>query len=246
VRAGRRSGSGVLVALLGPDGCGKSTTTRLLLERFQREGIEAHSAYLGPWGQVRLATTRWVYEHGLVPEVIPWGRWLRQRTVRTLVPWRWREERPAPEHSFPKILVKAIKAQIRGLVYYPLLFRELHYRYRKDVRPHLRRGAVVIAERYAFDLRYIHDTVEIETYPLLRRWVVDLFPRPDLTILLDNEPARIHARKPQLSIEALTWQRESYRRVLEGRPHVVLRTDDGPEEVAATIVARVKELRRGC
>jgi hypothetical protein len=27
---------------------------------------------------------------------------------------------------------------------------------------------------------------------------------------------------------------------------VVLRTDDGPEEVAATIVARVKELRRGC
>ncbi len=230
---------GVLIALIGPDGCGKSTTTRVLLEKLSEGGkLQGETAYLGPWGQVELGTTRWLYRKGLVPEIIPWMSFLSAR-IGSWFGRKSREELPGSEHSFLHIVLKATKAQIRGLIYYPLLYRELRYRYKKTVAPALARGAVVIAERYVFDLRYIHDTVSIENYPLLRKWVCDFFPAPDLTFLLDNEPEKIHARKPQLSVEAIRWQRESYQRVLTELPHEVLRTDLGPGKVADEILSRV-------
>jgi len=238
-----RATSGVLVALVGPDGCGKTTTSKLVEKRVRASSIlSVRRAYLGPWGEFELPTTGLLYRWGLVPAVIPWSALLRRR-VRAALRGRSEAEAPAsPEHSLAGIALKALKAQVRGGIYYPLLFAELYYRYLKSVRPALQAGHIVIAERYVFDLRYIHDAVEIENYPLMRKWVCTLFPQPDLTFLLDNEPERIHQRKPQLSVEDITWQRESYRRVLADRPHRVVRTDLGPEGVAGLIIDGILEV----
>lgn len=238
----KRRRKGVLLALVGPDGCGKTTTTGLLLEKLREAGIDGSTAYLGPWGKILLPSTRLLYRLGLVPEVIPWMSFLSHRIRGSGSGENENPEVPGAEHSLAKIVWKAFKAQVRGGIYYPFLYLELMARYWKFVRPGLRRGGVVIAERYAFDLRYIHDTVEVENYPKLRKWVCDCFPSPDLTILLDNDPEKIHARKPQLSIEALRWQRESYRRVLNEVPHLILRTDEDASEISAQILERVQEL----
>lgn len=222
----RRPRRGAVIALVGPDGCGKSSTGRAT-EAILRAvpGLSTRIAYLGPWGQIRLPSTRLCYRLGLVPEAIPWTRRLRARLAG----------KPETEDSLLRCAVKAGKAQVRGLVYYAAISLELHWRYFRDVRPTRRRGGVVLAERYVYDLAFVHDSVAIEAYPVLRKLVCRLFPRPDLTILLDNDPEEIHRRKPQLAVAEIAHQRAAYRRVLAPLPHRIVRTEKGLAAVATEV-----------
>jgi len=226
---------GALVALLGPDGCGKSSTGRAAAAILGAvPGVRVRVAYLGPWGQIRLPTTRLCYKLGLVPEAIPWGRRLRARLLG----------RPETGDSLARCAWKAAKAEARGLVYYAAVWIELIFRYVRDVRPGLRRGGVVLAERYVYDLAFVHDSRAIEGYRVLRRLVCRLFPRPDLSILLDNEPEEIHRRKPQLEVEEIAHQRRAYREALAGLRHRVLKTERGLDAVAAEVAAAALDPER--
>jgi len=233
-RFGRRPRRGVVIALVGPDGCGKSSTARATEAILARvPGLGVRIAYLGPWGQIRLATTRLCYRLGLVPETIPWARRFRARL----------RGKPETEDSLLRCAWKAAKAQARGLAYYAAIWLELRWRYFRDVRPTLRRGGVVLAERYVYDLAFVHDSVSIEAYPVLRRLVCRLFPRPDLSILLDNEPDEIHRRKPQLAVAEIAHQRRAYREALsrDALPHRILRTEAGLAAVAAEVAIAALE-----
>lgn len=66
-----------------------------------------------------------------------------------------------------------------------------------------------------------------------------LIPKPDMVILLYDEPERIHARKPELPVEEIRSQLESWLRLAEeGEIDAIIRVDAPPEELAR----RVKDL----
>ena len=69
---------------------------------------------------------------------------------------------------------------------------EYVYRYWRDIRPGMRHGGVVIADRYVYDLRE-------SPWPGSRasRVAEALMPKPDVLVLPDAPDRLIHARKPE-------------------------------------------------
>jgi thymidylate kinase len=69
--ARRRGG---FVALVGPDGAGKSTIVKALIERARAlPGLHLQTTYLGPWGQMQLPLVRWLRRRGITPTVRSFG-----------------------------------------------------------------------------------------------------------------------------------------------------------------------------
>jgi thymidylate kinase len=67
----------------------------------------------------------------------------------------------------------------------------------------------------------------------LAQWLSRTLPRADLTLILDADPARIHARKPELPIEELARQRAAFQNLAHSSPrYVIISADAPPEEVA--------------
>jgi thymidylate kinase len=128
---------------------------------------------------------------------------------------------------------------VRGLVYYAAVCWDLWQRYLRDARPRLRRGEIVLADRYVYDLRHLHHGRPIAVFPLVRRLICALFPRPDLLFFLCNAPEEIVARKPQLTVADARAQQETYRRALAGRGAVEVTTSRPPEEIAEELAARI-------
>ena len=63
---------------------------------------------------------------------------------------------------------------------------------------------------------------------ILRRFL----PKPELTIILDADPAIVHARKPELSLEELSRQREVFRQLAGRLPRcIVISAAQTPEQV---------------
>ena len=87
----------------------------------------------------------------------------------------------------------------------------------------------------------------------LAGWLARLLPRADLTFVLDGEPERLQARKPELSLEELRRQRMALKRLAANHPHYVLvSSTQSPEEVARVVcceaikfLAQREKRRRG-
>jgi len=224
---------GTQIVFLGVDGAGKTTTIEKVSQRLRdTERVPFANVYMGPWGQFRTRLLHWAYARGFQPPEEDWLAKLGERL-------RGRGGEPVL-----KCLSKWLRGRVRGLGYYLAVYLDLWARYRKDVRPRLRRGELVLSDRYVYDLRYLYHSEPVHVFGLTRRLVCRLFPRPHLIFFLFHEPEAIAARKPQLQADAIRRLQDSYRRALRGLPVVEVRTD-GPvdREVTARIVAAWYERR---
>ena len=157
---------GIHLAFVGVDGCGKSTTTRRTLELLGEGKLRSRLVYMGPWGHVR-------------------SRVLKQALRRGCF----------PQKGTPTSGRKQIAAWVKGLVYYGAVWVELWERFLMQVRPAVRRGHVVLSDRYVYDLRYLYKKRRVDGYAWLRLAVCAWFPAPDLVVFLHNDPHTIAARK---------------------------------------------------
>lgn len=239
-RWGARRRRGGLIALVGPDGSGKSTVVAAIRRRASAiHGLKVETVYLGPWGQLELPWVKMLRRAGMTPSLEPWGLRLadRLRPGRTSSGAR----RPAA-WSLPLVLSKWVRSLFKGWLFYSALYAELLYRYARGILPRTRRGCWVVSDRYPTDLRYLYKGQPIRSYPVLRFLVCRLFPRPDLFVLLDNLPAVTHSRKPDLSEEQIDTCRRLYLKALAGAPYEVLTTERRPEEIADDILERIVRL----
>jgi len=146
------------------------------------------------------------------------------------------KEKPAPGE----------KSKTPGLVRF--LYHALDYLlgYFLKIRPLLIRGRLVIGERYFYN--YLVDPrqkKELKFPPWLPQLVYALFiPKPDMVILLSNDPETIYKRRQEHSIEEISRQIGKYRAIgQKAESFLEVKTDKPAEEVAVSIVKKLTDDR---
>ncbi len=90
---------------------------------------------------------------------------------------------------------------------------EYLYRWWRDIRPGMRHGGIVIADRYVYDLRE-------SPWPGSRasRVAEFLMPTPDVLVLPDAPDVLIHARKPERPASEQAEQQGRFRALVAADP----------------------------
>jgi thymidylate kinase len=216
---GRRRG--VLVAFLGPDGAGKSTLIEALKRAAPDGPFPFESVYLGKRDPF-LPTSR------LIRRIHRRGE--RRRAERG--PTRQRLE-----HDGLRYRLK----DVAGLANW---FFEQWARHWIHVRLPLQRGGVVLTDRCAFDFGNREDASWAHR-PWFRRLLPHLFPLPDLTYLLWEDPEVLFERKGELEPERAAAFLERFRAILRHVPRSrEIRTNQPAhllaEQILREIVARLE------
>jgi thymidylate kinase len=215
---------GGLVVLVGPDGSGKSTVTRTLIQRARAiPSLKIDTTYLGPWGQMQLPLVPALRKLGITPTVEPPALYLA-------------DESPLPRRSWMGSIVK-------GYLFYAALYIELVYRYMRQVFFSVRKGHWVLADRYITDLRYLYKERPIRNYGVIRRLLCRLYPKPDLLIVLDNRADVIVSRKSGLAAAQIETLRHYCLEAARAYRFEVVTTDRTPDEIADHVLNRMLSLR---
>ena len=202
--------SGFFLVLVGPDGCGKSTISDLLLTMMAR-------GYRHTW--------RFHWRPGLLPR-----------------PGAAEARRAASDSSSPAEVSRYTGAiSLMRFLYYTLDFIAGYW---LRIYPRKARTSFIVGERYYPDV-IVHPARYGFSTP---RWFMRLFarfvPKPDLVVLLSNDPLEIHRRKAELEPGTIARQLAAYESEI---PHwgrsVVVDTSAGPTEVAAEITRKVIDVQ---
>lgn len=187
------------VALVGPDGAGKSTIGRLVEQRLP---LPARYLYMGvnlEASDVMLPTTRLL--RGFAR-----GRDARSGMAGPPDPGRSRAK--------PGSAVRRALAGFRSALRTLNLMAEEWFR-QVVAWNYLRRGYVVLFDRHFFSDYYAHDVAQNGAGRpffrrlhglVLERW----YPRPDLFLFLDAPPEVLLARKGEGTLELLERRRQEY------------------------------------
>lgn len=180
---------GLLVAFVGPDGGGKTTTARLVRESLPRLPAPVSIVYMGKKEAV-LPTSRlirWISSRFGGSAVVP-GPGHRDGDDRTAAADDG-DASPPPEPP-PSLLTRV--ADVLGLANW---VAEQWWRYLTEIRPVLQQEGVVLTDRYFLDFVQRPDFSVAHT-GAVRRLLLRLFPEPDLTVLLSADSATLLRRKP--------------------------------------------------
>jgi thymidylate kinase len=206
---------GVLVALVGTDGAGKSTIADGLGERLRRYGLPTSPAYFG-------------MARGNLPGVDLVRRLLRVADAGNQYP---------DAGDSPAGLDRAALRRVAAWFY----AGEYVWRYLRTVAPPRRRRQVVIADRWAYDLRESPGPGSRAAH-----YVERVLPSPDVLVLADAPIELIHRRKPERPLADQDAQQERFRRLLAERParyaEVVVDTSGRTADPLADLVAAVVQV----
>lgn len=178
--------SGALVVFVGTDGSGKSTLADEVGRRLDRAGFTVRDAYFG-------------MARGNLPGV---------GLARRLLGVAPQEEAPAASAEPAADPGPVSHPRLRSVAawYYAV---EYGWRWLTDVAVPIRRGEIVVCDRYVYDLRWSPSPGSRAAAVAQR-----LVGRPDVLVLPDAPPAQIHARKPERTVADIRDQQEAFRALL--------------------------------
>jgi thymidylate kinase len=188
----------ISVALIGPDGSGKTTIARRLEQSLP---VPAKYLYMG----VSLDSSSSLL---VTSRLLRRARRVLGAPRDTAGPRDSRVDDPRPKGP-----LRRLARELRSLV--GLANRLCEEWYRQLLAwSHLRRGHVVIFDRHYFPDYYAFDIAGGRHRPLSRRihgWMLaHVYPRPQLLVFLDAPAEVLFARKGEGTIEVLEHRRQEY------------------------------------
>jgi thymidylate kinase len=201
---------GLFVALIGPDGSGKSTIT---------EGLQQSLKPL-------FHSSRSCHAHF---KILP-----RLRDLMGFFGFR-RSEEESTEAENPEVPPATI-GRFRSIFY--LLYYTLDYMLGLPVILRARgRGELIIFDRYFYDY-LIQKGLSLP--PGLLWQVLKIIPQPDAVIYLQNDPDTILSRKRELSRQEVERQAQMCREIISRLPQgFIIPTAGSPAETVATVTRAI-------
>lgn len=215
------------VALIGPDGAGKSTISRRLQESL---GLPFRYVYMGinlEASNVMLPTTRLALAAKRKSGDLAMGG----------------PPDPNRPDAAPRGLGRRAVSEIKSGARMMFLLAEEWYR-QLVIEYYQARGWIVLVDRhFVFDY-YYHDVVSSRRYrPMSSRvhgfHLKHFYPRPDLVICLDAPAEVLYARKQEGSVEAIEQRRKEYLQLAPLVPNFVVVDVTQPEDVVAAQVTAI-------
>jgi thymidylate kinase len=219
------------VALIGPDGSGKTTVS----DRLKTElGLPVRSIYMG----VNLQAACVMLPH-----------------TRLLVAVRRRLHSDDPEAASdletvrppPATVPRRALASVRSGLRLANWLAEEAYRL-WVARRHTRRGEVVIFDRHFFVDFFAADiSADCASRPLTRRihgfMLQHVFPKPDLVVCLDAPAEVLYARKPEGTLERVRRKREESLAALSALPQcLVVDATKSPDQVVSEVASAIRSM----
>ena len=219
---------GFTVALIGPDGSGKTTVARSLEDALE---LPARYIYMG---------VNWEASNHLLP------------TTRLMHAIRRRRGSTADVGGPPELPVapparplgrRALRATWRA---FALINRVAEEWYRQLLAwSYMSRGRVVIFDRHFFSDYHAHDVAGRGHRTVGRRvhgfLVSRVYPKPSLVVFLDAPAELLFARKGEGTIESLERRRRDYLELADATEHFVTVDASRPlEEVVDGVAATIE------
>jgi len=249
---------GILIAFLGVDGAGKSSLAEALNEIFNQHPVFQTSVeYMGPWGHYKLALPRkFLYRPGSLFTVDKFKKKWSQRnhtgnfSISDILSIGYKrftgknlsEEEEAlhkiiRENSRFYLILKYISSSATPMLFFLSIMPEMYFRYLKIYRK-LRRGKIIIADRYVYDLMVgsMHETVN--HYEGIRSFMCDIFFKPDIVFLLHDKTERILLRKNQLTAGNLEAIQAIYDEIAAKYGFIYVLTDQESHVLAQRLIEK--------
>lgn len=215
---------GFTVALIGPDGAGKTTVARLLDQALQRPTVYLYMGDNPDASNRSLPTTRLAAA-------------LKRRMGRTVDhgPPDWRRERV---HDRGNPLKRGLRTT-KSLLRMGNQLAEEYYRWFIAWR-HLRRGRIVLFDRHFFTDYYAWDVIGGRGERTLARRIHGAvlsrtYPKPDLVLYLDAPAELLLERKGEGTLESLRQRRDDYLHLGAQLPHFVV--IDAAQDLSRVVAA---------
>lgn len=168
----------MIVAFIGPDGCGKTTLI---------EGLAS-----------KLSDKHHILMHDMNYRALP-----RLASIASIL-----LRKPAPKDHEPGEYLVGMSNPPLGLLKAGLyiFYYSLDYALGRKRIKSLSKNSIILFSRYAYDYQYQHAYSLIPR--ALRRFPAIFAVRPDLVITIHRSAEEIHAQKPELSVEEIKRQQD--------------------------------------
>ena len=180
---------GIMVVLLGPDGSGKTSVAKQIMEYMPPESLKRQRLHWRP---------------GILPQL---SRLFRKHRDPSALD-SYEQPHQAPCHGTFSSLIRFFYYATDFILGYYLKLRWAKVK-----------GALLVIERYYYDILVDQIRYGFQVPRWLPRLLMRFIPKPDIVVYLHNSPEKLYARKQELAIEELTRQVSEFQDLLPKLPN---------------------------